>query len=374
MNVISLTKELIRFNTINPPGKEEEIAKYVGAILTDHGFLVEFPKYDEGRLNVIATKGLSESADPIVLTGHLDVVPLGAKKWKTDPLNAIIIGDKLYGRGSTDMKAGVAAMVIAAIESFEHKAPNGGVKLIFTANEELGCQGAQHLCDSGYDIGGASAIVVGEPTSNMPYIGHKGGLYLTARTSGVTAHSSMPELGDNAIYKAARAIVKIEKLKFDVEKDELLGYPTINVGRIDGGLNLNSVPDKAEFTIDVRSTTKHENKEALQLLTETLGNEVTLEKMVDLNAISTSETHPFIRLVSKICSFDFGQKNIKKSAPFLTDASVLTPWLNHAPTVILGPGELHMAHQTDEFCYVRKIEEVVGLYKKIIIENSKVNS
>lgn len=158
------------------------------------------------------------------------------------------------------------------------KAPKGGVKLIFTANEELGCQGAQHLCDNGYDIGGASALIVGEPTSNIPYIGHKGGLYLTARTAGVTAHSSMPELGDNAIYKAARAITKIEKLKFEVEKDKLLGHPTTNVGRVDGGLNLNSVPDKAEFTIDVRSTTKLENKVALKILNETLGNEVVLEK------------------------------------------------------------------------------------------------
>ena len=373
MDVISLTKELIRFNTINPPGKEEEIAKYVGAILENSGFSVEFPKYDEGRLNVIATKGLSKNVDPIVLTGHLDVVPLGAKEWNTDPLQAVIIDDKLYGRGTTDMKAGVAAMIIAAIESFEHEAPNGGVKLIFTANEELGCQGAQHLCDSGYDIGGASAIIVGEPTSNIPYIGHKGGLYITARTTGVTAHSSMPELGDNAIYKAARAITKIENLNFEAEKDDLLGYPTINVGRIDGGLNLNSVPDKAEFTIDVRSTTKLENKVALQVLNEVLGDEVTLKKMVDLNAISTVEDHPFMKLVSKICAFDFEQKDVRKSAPFLTDASVLTPWLNQAPTVILGPGETHMAHQTDEYCYVHKIKEVVRLYKEIIVENSTMN-
>lgn len=123
MDVISLTKELIRFNTINPPGKEEEIAKYVGSILSNNGFSVEFPKYDEGRLNVIATKGLSKNVDPIVLTGHLDVVPLGAKKWKTNPLEAVVIGDKLYGRGSTDMKAGIAAMMIAAIKCFEKQSP-----------------------------------------------------------------------------------------------------------------------------------------------------------------------------------------------------------------------------------------------------------
>ncbi len=370
MDVISLTKELIKFNTINPPGNEEKIAKYIGAILHKEGFAVDYPKYAVGRLNVIATKGLSEKIAPIVLTGHIDVVPFGAAAWKTNPLNAEIKNGKLYGRGSTDMKAGVAAMIVAAIACFKNESPAGGIKLIFTANEELGCQGAQHLCDSGYDIGKASAIIVGEPTSNIPYIGHKGGLYLTATTTGITAHSSMPELGDNAIYKAARAISKIETLKFDVEKDDLLGYPTINVGKIDGGLNLNSVPDKTEFTIDVRSTTKLENQQALQILKETLGEEVTIEEMVNLNAISTAETHPFMKLVSEVCAFDYTKKGVKKAASFLTDASVLTPWLDNAPTVILGPGEPEMAHQTDEYCYVDKITESVMLYKKIIIKNS----
>ncbi len=373
MNVVSLTQKLIQFNTINPPGNEEEIAKYIGEILTSHGFLVDYPKYAKERLNVIATKGLLEGVKPIVLTGHLDVVPLGAAKWKTNPLSAKIIEGKLYGRGSTDMKAGIAAMVVAAIECFKNQDPKGGVKLIFTADEEMGCNGAKHLFDSGYNIGEASAIIVGEPTSNIPYIGHKGGLYVTAKTTGITAHSSMPELGDNAVYKAARAVTKLEGLKFDVEKDDLLGYPTINVGKINGGLNLNSVPDKTEFTIDIRSTTKLDNKLALQMLKETLGKDVNIETLVSLNAISTSETHPFIELVSEVCAFDYTKKQVVKAASFLTDASVLTPWLGHAPTIILGPGEPSMAHQTDEYCYVDKIKESVKIYKEIIIKNSSIN-
>jgi succinyl-diaminopimelate desuccinylase len=373
MDVISLTQELIKFNTINPPGNEEEIARYVGAILADHGFDVDYPKHAEGRLNVIASKGLSDSKHPIILTGHLDVVPLGMTKWKTDPLHGVISDDKLFGRGSSDMKGGIAAMIVAAIQCFDTQSPNGGVKLVFTADEELGCTGAKHLFDSGYDIGEASAIIVGEPSSNIPFIGHKGGLYISAKTTGKTAHSSMPELGDNAIYKAARAITKIENLQFDVEKDNLLGYPTINVGKIEGGLNLNSVPDNAEFTIDVRSTTKLENDVAFKILQETLGEEVILKKLVDLNAISTSENHPFLDLVSEICNFDYKQPGIKKSASFLTDASVLTPWLSYPPTIILGPGEPEMAHQTDEYCYVDKIIEGVNIYKEIILKNSKRN-
>ena len=370
MDVISFTQELIKFNTINPPGNEAEIARYVGEILIQYGFSLDYPKYAEGRLNVIATKGLSSTRPPIVLTGHLDVVPLGAMPWTKDPFDGDIIDGKLYGRGSTDMKGGVAAMVVAAIESCENRAPEGGVKLILTADEELGCKGAQHLFESGYDVGAASAIIVGEPTSNVPYIGHKGGLYVMAKTTGITAHSSMPELGENAIYKAARAITKLEKLNFDVDKDELLGYPTINVGKINGGLNLNSVPDETEFTIDIRSTTKLKNEHALKLLKEILGKEVALCTMVNLNAISSSISNPFIQMVAAVCDIEYSNKKIKKAASFLTDASVLTPWLGNIPTIILGPGKPEMAHQTDEYCAVAKIQESVLLYKEIIIKNS----
>ena len=372
MNVIQLTKKLIRFNTINPPGNEAEIAKYIGKLLAVNGFNIEYPKHCINRLNIIASKGLTKNKPPIILTGHLDVVPLGENDWSYDPFNAEIKDGKLYGRGTTDMKAGVAAMIIAAIEVFTKTQPDGGVKLIFTADEELGCNGAKKLFDSGYDIGKASAIVVGEPTSNTPFIGHKGGLYMTAKTTGITAHSSMPHLGDNAIYKAANAITKIEKIEFDVENDPLLGLPTINVGKFNGGLNLNSVPDYAEFTIDIRSTTKLKNEKAFKELQNQLGPDVKIEKMVDLNAISTDENSPFIKMVYAVCKIDSSKKESSKSAPFLTDAAVLTPWLDNVPTIILGPGEPEMAHQTDEYCYVQKIKDVVNLYKEIIINNSRI--
>ncbi|MCF6268946.1 MAG: M20 family metallopeptidase [Melioribacteraceae bacterium] len=371
MDVVTLTKDLVKFNTINPPGNEEGIAKFVGEIFLEHGFDVDFQKHEVGRLNLIASRGLSETYQPIILTGHFDVVPLGAKDWSVDPFNSKIIDGKLFGRGTTDMKAGLAAMIVAVVESFNENSPKGGVKLILTADEELGCRGAKKLLTSNYDIGEASAIIVGEPTSNIPYISHKGGLFINAKTLGITAHSSMPELGENAIYKAADAITKIAKFSFDVEQDPLLGYPTINVGKISGGLNLNSVPDKAEFTIDVRSTTKLNNNSAFAILKKELGDGVLLEEYTNLDAISTSEENPFIQMVYKVCKEINNVEWSKKSVSYLTDAAVLTPWLGNVPTIILGPGEPEMSHQTDEFCYVNKIEEAVKIYKNIITNNGE---
>lgn len=372
MDPIQLTKKLIQFNTVNPPGREAAIAKFIGELLLQNGFDIDYPVHATDRLNLIATKGLSPDFDPIVLTGHLDVVPLGAAEWTMDPFSGEIKEGKMYGRGSSDMKSGVAAMTVAAIEVFNESAPKGGVKLIYTADEELGCNGAKTLFESGYNIGRASAIVVGEPSGNIPFIGHKGGLFALAKTKGVTVHSSMPHLGDNAIYKAASAINKIETMKFDVEEDALLGFPTINVGTVKGGLNFNSVPDHTEFTVDIRTTTKLPNYKAMNSLKHHLGSEVEIDQLTDLDAIATSEKHPFVKMVYQICNINSNSINFKNTAPYLTDASVLTPWLGEIPTIILGPGEVEMAHQTDEFCYVNKIQKAVTIYKEIIISNAKL--
>ena len=367
-NVISLTRKLIAFNTINPPGNEMNLAKFLGEILAENGFEVEYVLFEKNRLHIIAERGLLENELPIVLSGHLDTVPLGAKEWSADPFAGEIIDGKLFGRGASDMKGGVAAIVLAAIQSFGQGTPKGGVRLVITAGEELGCQGAQQLVTSYKKWGEARGLIIAEPTANIPATGHKGGLYINAETTGVTAHSSMPELGENAIYKAARAISKIEKFQFNAEKDTLLGLPTINVGKMSGGLNLNSVPDHAEFTIDVRSTTKVNHKEILERLKNELGDEVSLEVLVDLNAVSTDEKSEFVQLVYDVCNVDRSDNNFPKALPYLTDGSVLQPAFNGVPTIILGPGQPEMAHQTDEFIYVEKLEKSVEIFKNIILE------
>ncbi|MDP2334892.1 MAG: M20 family metallopeptidase [Bacteroidota bacterium] len=367
-DVISLTRKLISFNTVNPDGNEEGIARFVGKLLSQNGFTVNYHQLAQNRLTVIAKKGLSGEMHPLVMTGHFDTVPIGAKQWNEDPLSGTIKEGKIYGRGSSDMKGGVAAMICAAVQAFQKSVPLGGIRLIFTAGEEPGCLGAVHLAETGYNLGKASAIIVGEPTSNVPAIGHKGALYLKVSVSGKTAHSSMPELGDNAIYKAARAITKIENFRFRADRNELHGFPTINVGLVSGGKNLNSVPDHAEFTIDIRSTGKVTHAEILERLSQELGKEVTIEKLVDLPPVSSSELSPFVQLVYSVCDVNPDQGVLRKSLPYMTDGAVLQQLYDGVPTIILGPGQPEMAHQTDEFCYVDKIEEAVEIYKNIILK------
>lgn len=366
--VISLARELIALDTVNPPGNEAPAAELVGERLAANGFDVDYVPYGENRLHLVAEKGCGENTIPVVFAGHFDTVPLGAVSWKTDSFGGEIRDGKIYGRGSSDMKGGVAAMVVAAIRAFEEGTPPEGVRLLFTAGEETGCQGAKHLVSTYKKLGGTRGIVVGEPTANIPATGHKGGLYINLTTRGKTAHSSMPHLGDNAIYKAARAILKAEKFDFGEEKDPLLGFSTLNVGKMLGGINLNSVPDHAEFTIDARTTTKVKHHELFEKLKKELGEEVAIEVLVDLPAVSSNESDPFVQSVYKACGIKPGPAGFPKSLPYLTDGAVLQPAYGGAPTVILGPGQPEMAHQTDEYCFTENIEKAVEIYKKIILE------
>ncbi|HZH70939.1 MAG TPA: M20/M25/M40 family metallo-hydrolase, partial [Mariniphaga sp.] len=244
-NVIEFTRLLISLDTVNPPGNEAVAAELTGTLLKENGFKLTNIPYGSNRHHLVAEKGCDSGKPILIFTGHFDTVPLGAKEWTVDPFGGETIDGKIYGRGSSDMKGGVAAMVGAAINAFAETEPQCGVKLLFTADEETGCKGAGHLVQQLSLQEEVIGIVVGEPTANVPVIGQKGGLYLKVTTSGKTAHSSMPHLGDNAIYKAAKAILKAEQFEFNVVEDDLLGFSTINVGRMQGGLNLNSVPDYA---------------------------------------------------------------------------------------------------------------------------------
>ncbi|MCK0147210.1 M20 family metallopeptidase [Arenibacter sp. F26102] len=368
IDVLQLTKSLIAMDTINPPGNEYLAAQFVGELLEENGFDVEYVPFESNRIHVIAGRGYSKSSPPIVFTGHFDTVPLGAVKWSVDPFGGEVKNGKLFGRGSSDMKGGVAAMVVAAINAFSIGNPEGGLRLVLTAGEELGCQGAKDLIKTYSGLGEACGIVVGEPTANMPAIGHKGGLYLNLSCTGTTAHSSMPHLGDNAIYKVARAISKVEEFDFGVEEDPLLGFPTVNVGKVFGGQNINSVPDFAEFTIDARTTTKVEHHKLLAKLQKELGKEVSIETLTDLIAVSTEEKDPFVQRVYKACGIPENAPGYPKALPYLTDGSVLQGAYGGIPTIILGPGQPEMAHQTDEFCYVDKLEKAVEIYTNILLE------
>ncbi|UCG93674.1 MAG: M20 family metallopeptidase [Candidatus Aerophobus sp.] len=365
LDALSLTQKLLSFNTINPPGLERDCAEFLGNLLEEGGFQTSFHEFNVARTSLIARLDGKENKPAICFTGHTDTAPLGAASWSKDPFKGEIDRDKIYGRGASDMKGAVAAMVVAALRVAKMPRRPAGMTLIITAGEETGSQGAYHLAKLGDKLGKVGAIVVGEPTANYPFVGHKGALWLEARTAGVTAHGSMPEQGVNAIYNAVQVITKLQKYDFNVTPHPLLGAPTLNVGTISGGLNINSVPDQATIGIDIRTIPGQVNREVYELLQSYLGGEVELRRMVDVGSVATDPQDNWVQEVFHIMESFLKERPVARGATYFTDASILTPTFDNAPTIILGPGEPTMAHKTDEFCYIDKIEQATEAYFEI---------
>ncbi len=364
-DAVSLTRTLLAFDTVNPPGRERDCAHHAGALLEGWGYSVEYFEFADGRTSVIARAGGSESKAPLCLTGHLDVVPLGTRPWSKDPFNGETDGDKLFGRGTSDMKSGVAAILIAARNLAKKLNGPPGLVLVLTAAEEGGCIGSARLAELPRLMGKAGAIVVGEPTSNYPMVGHKGSIKFHAAFKGVSAHGSMPQLGVNAIYKAARAIAKLEAFQFGVAAHPVMGGPTLNVGTVAGGSGVNLVPDAATIGVDIR-TVPGMNHEALLLQLKTLIGEAELDVFSNLNAVWTEPEKAWVQRVFEICAPVLKEKPEARTAPYMTDAANLLKVYAGAPVMVLGPGEAAMAHQTDEYCHMERIGQSVALYEAII--------
>ena len=363
---VALTRELLRFDTVNPPGRERDCARHAGALLESWGYRVAYHDYEDGRTSVIARAGGSDARPPICFTGHLDVVPLGSRAWTKDPFAGESDGDRLYGRGASDMKAGVAAMLLAARTFGGKLAGTPGVVLVLTAGEENGCVGSRHLAALPSLMGRAGAIVVGEPTSNYPMVGHKGSLKFYAGFRGVSAHGSMPHLGENAIYKAARAAAALEAFQFGAQEHPVMGGPTLNVGTFEGGSGVNLVPDAARIGVDVRTLPGMDHAALLARLQKIMGGEAELDVFSDLPAVWTEPGEAWIRRVFEIVRPAIGEAPQARTAPYMTDAANLLKVYRGAPTVVLGPGEAGMAHQTDEYCSMERIRQAQSIYESIL--------
>ena len=367
---VQLTRELLKFNTINPPGAEQACAQHLGDLLKGAGFAVDYAEFAPTRTSLVARIGNQQGGvvgkSPLGFTGHIDTVPLGAAAWKADAFGESMEGGKLYGRGSSDMKSGVAAFVCAAMRHADALKRGPGVTLVITADEECGCGGAAYLVKQGSLLGKVGALVIGEPTANYPFIGHKGALWLDVKTRGITAHGSMPERGDNAIYKAAAAIDKLRGFEFAGAPHPLMGRATLNVGTIHGGLNINSVPDETVIGVDIRTIPGQDHALIRSQLQRLLGETVEVTPTIDVGAIYSDPAHPWLQHVFDASGARLGERPQAKTATYFTDAAVLKDVYRDIPMVVLGPGEPQLAHQTDEYCLLDRIEQAADIYSELV--------
>ncbi|WP_034517554.1 M20 family metallopeptidase [Actinomadura rifamycini] len=356
IDALDLARRLVRTDT--RAGGERAAADLVAGVLDGAGFDVRVDEPEAGRANVVARRGPAAPRVPVTLTGHLDTVPADPSGWSFDPLCGEVRDGRLLGRGSSDMKAGVACQIAAAADAGRDRP----LQLVFTFGEETGCDGAARLDPA--SLVPTDLLVVAEPTANRTVLGHKGTLWLRATAHGVSAHGSRPELGRNALAALAAAATRVHGHRgWPVSPTH--GPVTVNVGTFHAGVQPNLVPDRAEMRLDVRTVPGFGSDAAVAAIAELCGPEVGLERLVDLPGVATDPASPDVARVLELLAPGASARE-PEYATYFTDASVLTGMLGGPDVVVYGPGDPEQAHVTDESCSVRRIGEAAAAFRRLL--------
>ena len=264
-SVIALCQDLIRIDTSNPPGNERVAALFVQERLRRIGFETFLIGHDDERATLLAMLEGEPRSDTFLFVGHLDTVPCGdVAQWNHDPFEAYCDGTHIIGRGASDMKGGLAAL-IAAAETLKGKQVKNTIILVFTADEESGCLGSTALLDLPR-IQTAKLLIVPEPTSNHIGVAEKGALWVKIRARGKSAHGSMPDQGINAINEILALMNELDLSGFQNEKNAYLGSFTASLNTITGGIKTNIIPDSCEVSMDIRTLPAQNQSDVLAVI------------------------------------------------------------------------------------------------------------
>ncbi len=374
-DVVDLLCKILRFDTTNPPGNEKPLAEMLGALMTERGFETEVTDLGNNRANVTARLKGSGERKSLILNGHLDVVPPGQVAWMNDPFDPLQKDGNIYARGASDMKAGLAAMIIAAFAvKASGKQLKGDLIIACSADEESGSLGARDFRSKG-GLEGVGAIIVGEPSSCNINIAEKGALWIEVTTLGKTAHGAFPEQGINAIVgmNAILSAVLDYKQKLVYTPNKLLGHPSMSISTIQGGVKTNVVPDRCVLTLDIRTVPGMSHSEIvkdIQAICEKVkaaqpGLDATVTPINDRPAVETPAEHPFIKLAQSVVKDQTGRDADVHGVNFYTDAAIFLPGTD-IPAILYGPGDASMAHQPNECVPVAALEEAARFYVTMI--------
>lgn len=369
---IRFLQEMIRLDSTNPPGNERRVAEWLANRLRKLNLPVQVTSVGENRSNLeVRLKGTGRKT--LFFCGHMDTVAPGdLSAWTYPPFSGTIEGNRLYGRGASDMKSGLAAMVLA-IESIcrEGIALDGDLVLLATAGEEVDSCGARNYLET-VGMEGVDAIVIGEPTNEKVVIGHKGALWLEITTIGKTAHGSMPDQGINAIDHMIRLIDQLKRFELEWRIEEkTLGRSSITITQINGGVQTNVIPDRCVIHLDIRSVPPQTHQELIkeveritrELSERQRGFRAQVRMLLDRNPVLTSPSTEIIQIALKLKGQT--EKDVH-GVPYYTDGSVLNE-KSEIPMLIYGPGDEKLAHQPNEWVDLDAYIDSISFYKNLAV-------
>ncbi len=366
-SLYQLLSDLVAIDSTNPdlvPGAagEAKIARFIAGWLEAAGLEVHVEEVRPGRPNVVGIARGSGGGKTLMLNGHVDTVGVAGM---TEPHRPRILDGRLYGRGAYDMKCGLAACMLAAVEAKQREL-RGDVIVTAVMDEEYAGLGTQAIVER-YHADGA---IVAEPTELQLVVAHKGFVWLEVETQGVAAHGSRPHLGVDAIVKMGRVLVELDRLGHDLSlrsPNPLLGVPSVHASLIHGGSEMSSYPDRCVLSIERRTlpgeTAGMVESELREIIARLQGHDPALRAEVRLGlerlGMETPEDSPVVAAVKSAAEGVLRQPAEPVGLSFWTDAATL-----HAagiPTVVLGPTGAG-AHATEEWVDLASVQSCAEIY------------
>ena len=333
-----------------------------------HGLAAEVEVWDGSRANVVVhvKAGQKTTGKPLLIAAHLDVVPASADKWTVPPFTATERDGRIYGRGSTDMLGGIAAVSKALVEAAHQGELSADVIFAATAGEETDSCGVKRFVEQYRSrFADPVGIIVPEPTDLNVMRAHRGILWLKVTAYGRTAHGSMPHLGINAILKINALLNRLSGLTIPHTPHPLLGGCSMSINHIAGGTGTNIVPETCAIEIDIRTLPGQKPFgiiEQFQGLIKELSDadpefkaDVSVLRIAE--AIETPEDDPFVMAVCKAVKVDQAG-----AVGFTTDGPYFTPL---GPVLIFGPGKPSACHKPDEYIEIDDLHRAEEMYKSI---------
>lgn len=403
---LSILKDIIAIQSVND--HERDVAVYLKKLFDEAGIKNDILPLGDSktRANLVAELGTGKPV--LAVSGHMDVVEVDDDLWDTDPFVLTEKDGNLYGRGATDMKAGLAAMVIAMLELKESGAEiPGTIRLLATAGEEVGMPGAKAFKDQGY-MDGVDALLITEPSGIYRAIyANKGELNVTVKSAGKAAHSSMPYLGNNAVEHLINVLQNIKTGIKDETADinnDVLGDTVINIDTIKGGNQVNAIPSAAQAEINIRTIPEFDNaklwaklQEIVKAYNDSGTGDISVTVGMDVTPISGNSDSKLLKDIQRIAApfvssdkmsdeelqkltaeaKDVGIEDYKpgniiaEGVPGGTDASQL---IIDQPMgfdfVMYGPGN-NTPHQDNEFVPKSQYLNFIEIYKQLFSEFGK---
>jgi acetylornithine deacetylase/succinyl-diaminopimelate desuccinylase family protein len=369
--VIQLLSDLVAIPSMNPMGRsrvgkeysEECIAEFVEQYLKHHSIDAKKHSVSAHRPNIIGYVDAGATAT-VMLEAHLDTVH--GDNMTIAPFIPTIENGRLYGRGSCDTKASLAAFLHTAVTLAQKKTLRYNLVISAVSDEEYSFSGARYAVESGLkaDIG-----IVGEPTQLHMVKAHKGVLRWRIVAKGVAAHSAYPDRGDNAIYTMGYIVTRLDEYAAELMKEpahEILGTPTLSVGVIEGGQAVNIIPDHCVIEIDRRTLPAESEHDILQSARAALKEVPNWEfepPHVSIQGMEVAEDNPFlVKLAGAIQ--DITGSTVIEVAQYATNAGVYSAY--GIPSVVFGPGNIKQAHTAEEYVEISQVLDCCEIIKRFL--------